>query len=761
MKKKHYQHPLLALFLFVTLAIIASIAINDITGEDLSVEIVPAHQSHFANFLDNVSLNFTTEVHHRVFCSVFCNYSFIDLGDSKIVDYGSFRIDGEMNRNYTIPVTLRGEGQLIYSFKVACHKQESRFCTSSSDVFYASSLSTINYGFSSSDRTRQQELKILVEQYLEQANSSLREAILVDSRLDLLNQRFTDEKLLMLNAGLNSYIQSIKLSAQSLHSQWNEQDLDLLESKYNDRASIDSLENFTSSVQFLEARYLQAYSSLLNNSGPLDEEFTIASESSDTNLFMMIDQYLVQLNQTIKDFNARNSSLDQLERQNSEMGVRKEIIYSISRADISNMSFISSTLENRSRSILCLAYGFCSGPVSSSGQFRDSICNPLANLSGDYDRAKELFALEQNFSSFSRAYDSYNFSVNVSEWISNITLGMPISSNPQYAFAANLSVPRDVQSFLKAHCPPGQKFTPTFEIIFEPLIPPPIEYNFKSSLETPHSKCCLFGKCEPCCSECEDTGYPVVFVHGHSFNSQNRPKFTADAFNLFQAELEKDGYLNAGVLYHESSPIAKGTWGLTGRPAEVSVTYYYNVVKSNGGYIVFDTKSENIQTYAIRLRELIDLVKERTGKKKVILVAHSMGGLVSRSYLQIFGNDSVQMLIMIGTPNHGLNSTEGALCGFFGEEKECSDMRYGSFFLSRLNQDAVNVATYNIIGTGCETYGEDGDGVVKASSSNLPEANNYYVKGNCQGTEVFHTEMINPKKNKQVFELVRDILSQV
>ncbi len=62
----------------------------------------------------------------------------------------------------------------------------------------------------------------------------------------------------------------------------------------------------------------------------------------------------------------------------------------------------------------------------------------------------------------------------------------------------------------------------------------------------------------------------------------------------------------------------------------------------------------NIKGYANVLKAFIDDVKEAEGVNKVDIVAHSMGGLVSRWYIQgkDYGGD-VRTLIMEGTPNHG------------------------------------------------------------------------------------------------------------
>jgi len=56
------------------------------------------------------------------------------------------------------------------------------------------------------------------------------------------------------------------------------------------------------------------------------------------------------------------------------------------------------------------------------------------------------------------------------------------------------------------------------------------------------------------------------------------------------------------------------------------------------------------------LRHWIDEAKEKSGAQKVDIIAHSMGGLVARSYIQGANyqtRNDVDQLIMLGTPNHG------------------------------------------------------------------------------------------------------------
>lgn len=73
------------------------------------------------------------------------------------------------------------------------------------------------------------------------------------------------------------------------------------------------------------------------------------------------------------------------------------------------------------------------------------------------------------------------------------------------------------------------------------------------------------------------------------------------------------------------------------------------------------------------LKEKVDKIIDDTKVSKVDLVAHSMGGLVAREYLEFLDNTKVDQLITLGTPHHGAPESyltwengEGFF-GFFGE----------------------------------------------------------------------------------------------
>ena len=53
------------------------------------------------------------------------------------------------------------------------------------------------------------------------------------------------------------------------------------------------------------------------------------------------------------------------------------------------------------------------------------------------------------------------------------------------------------------------------------------------------------------------------------------------------------------------------------------------------------------------LQQKIEAIKLQTGAQKVDIIAHSMGGLLTKAYLDAYGKDSVRKLIFVGTPHLG------------------------------------------------------------------------------------------------------------
>jgi pimeloyl-ACP methyl ester carboxylesterase len=97
------------------------------------------------------------------------------------------------------------------------------------------------------------------------------------------------------------------------------------------------------------------------------------------------------------------------------------------------------------------------------------------------------------------------------------------------------------------------------------------------------------------------------------------------------------------------------TWGFF-----PGVHYYDSLIKAleNEGYQVevafYDWRQSNAATAFSYLKHKVDEIKQITNSDCVDIIAHSMGGLVARSYIQSDNyEDDVDRLILLGTPNHG------------------------------------------------------------------------------------------------------------
>ncbi len=288
------------------------------------------------------------------------------------------------------------------------------------------------------------------------------------------------------------------------------------------------------------------------------------------------------------------------------------------------------------------------------------------------------------------------------------------------------------------------------------------------TLKKPELICCVFGVCNSCCinNSCSNDSktYPVILIHGHSFNKENSPEYSLEGLNEIKSALETAGYIDAGTIIPSSQyyQIPEGEWGYSGSPIVLKLSYYYDVYDENGTIIDALSKSEHIETYSDRLKYMIDLIKYRTGKDKVNIIAHSMGGIVARKYIQKYGEDNIDKLIMIGTPNYGILGNVEQYCPILGEKIECYEMKKNSTFLNELNnysyQNKTKITT--IIGTGCITEGFDGDGVVVSRNVNLSYANNTYINGTCKNIfEPLHEEMLKTLEYPMVFEIIKNALT--
>ena len=132
--------------------------------------------------------------------------------------------------------------------------------------------------------------------------------------------------------------------------------------------------------------------------------------------------------------------------------------------------------------------------------------------------------------------------------------------------------------------------------------------------------------------------YPVVFVHGINARLSDWEK-TASL-------LSNDNYCT--VTYHKKDTIKINKRGNTHCTIWNICYYEPNLVKE---MLIGDLKR-----YSLRLDAIIALIKQESQQNKVIIIAHSMGGLVARSYMSHTKAswNSVYKILTVGTPHEGV-----------------------------------------------------------------------------------------------------------
>ncbi len=137
------------------------------------------------------------------------------------------------------------------------------------------------------------------------------------------------------------------------------------------------------------------------------------------------------------------------------------------------------------------------------------------------------------------------------------------------------------------------------------------------------------------------------------------------------------------------------------------------------------------------LHERIEAIVRETGKQKILLIAHSMGGLVSRQYLQVHGAGRLAHLVTLGSPHHGTRLARLALFTCV------RDMRGKSGFLEALREQE---SARPPVVPATSIYTRNDDLVFPPETSELPWADNIAVQG------VGHVSLLF---DQAVFDLVK------
>ncbi len=246
--------------------------------------------------------------------------------------------------------------------------------------------------------------------------------------------------------------------------------------------------------------------------------------------------------------------------------------------------------------------------------------------------------------------------------------------------------------------------------------------------------------------------YPVIFIHGLASSAE-----TWDAYRDYL--IKNAGWTFGGIaVYH---PDTKTTdISCPADPVQLAAC-----TGTAGDFYTLNFSDNQNLPFAVQGGELASIITtvlaENPDATKVLLIAHSMGGLAAREYLQGLARmadsettisywDDVAKLITVGTPHQGSFWAEAChnsfdsfdfsvavgICDLFplpidGDSIAVMDLMPHSAALNTLNDMILhplpgNVTYISIIGTGQATLlsldppdFEAGDGIVSATSQDL------------------------------------------
>jgi pimeloyl-ACP methyl ester carboxylesterase len=753
---------ILAAVLIIAL-VIAGFKLYTVVSESLVVILTPETASLSLLQGETGSLSFSLRTNNYLFCEASCDANLTDLADGRVVEQRQGIVLKNSNASLDFPFTAptKGEGQRSYTLSVTCRNIEQQLCLRGTEPHLAAALITVDYSLPPAEQADRGT-----------ALGQLRTLLAGLRQLDLATQEVTGDTSALQGAarvpldGLEEESKGVAAQRDSL---------------LTTTAQLISLWNGEEYVVIVQRGVPTADAPLAATNSTLGriQDYVAAQQSLVSGLQEAIGDQLPGVAAAVFAAHEDGMSAANLSQ---ELGLLRSLATDVAREPAASVLTRSKELADYDaerqllvgRAAALLADDVTAGnQLIAAEELRLSAARNASNPSGNATNESTIGNAAVNATTLSPASNE-STALNVTS--SPLDLSALRSATIQTCAglratvsdveALNLTPTNESAAFLTRCDVVANVTQPLRDLVGLPLpnvVLPVLNLtsNVTVDLAAPPPSCCAFGSCNICNGSIR---LPVLFLHGHSMNARNAPEYSLEAFSAIQQKLQEEGLLiDAGFLTPYSSyvPVPPGDWGKSPAPVSVAGTYYYDAYLSGQSYILSVAKSESIDTYAIRLKELIGTLKQRTGHGKVVLVTHSMGGLVARRYLQLFGSQNVASLIMIAPPSHGINSSLAAFCPFLGADRECAEMRAGSAMLAKLNDPSVqpSIPALVIVGRGCDTNGEDGDGVVTAASADLPWATTRSVNGSCTSLETLHTGLLDPARYPEAYAIVKEAIS--
>ncbi|MFT4304012.1 MAG: esterase/lipase family protein [Candidatus Woesearchaeota archaeon] len=648
---------------------------------------------------DTISLNFTTSITANPFCEVSCVFNLEDVSNDRYISVDTFiGRPKTFNFNYNVTVPEYGSGIVLYRYNVECKSKQTFLCQAEGN----------------NSRKALVPIRHKLTEYQEQirnvARIRLNDALF---KIDMIQQIENNTNINLnsngLKQNLSKYLEYWQNSMYEKSALVNKTDIDnafvIARDHYEKIRFNTTVENaLIEEINrlYIELQYIIKFDEIITRHININQitlnENTLINTTEDNNLDINNNSNNHFDNST--NYNLTNINNSQEINQSSELNLSNGL--NISKYNYS--SFIHNMI-NRFNYII------------EDKEDLIEISTEIINMSNEI---KDLFN-KLNYYIINKSIDCNECDICLINALNN--------SLDEECYSDNISKPN-----------------------FNKIILASIDIDRNVSLDNNSDRCCIRNECMDCLED-PKMNYPVIFLHGHAFNERTSAEVSLDGFSIIQRKLEQESNIIDGGAFtlYTRNPI-----GIQEIPARFSfkVSYYYDALYQPDDIILIQTKSENLDTYTIRLHEIIQNIKQVTGKNKVSIVAHSMGGLIVRRYMQLFGEDDIDSVVFIAVPNRGVKGTIATLCRFKGSNKECNDMQSNSVFINKIERYNHKVTIHNIIATGCVMEERIGDGIVFRENQYLENANNIYISGNCDGINFLHNRILDVRRYPEVLNII-------
>lgn len=733
------------LLLFGSIGTQLYVYVNFLLGHDISVSLSVTPQDVWLLNGENSTLNVLATVTTNPFCSAQCSLFFENDANLVLNETRTVLPTRPFRTSFVLNAKKLGSGTQVYRAHLACQSTSSLLCRTEGITTTRTTLVTLHHTPNEEDQQRINELSTqfrdesLKFNDLTNVAESLIALIENASFLDLTNH---SENVTRLLTKLNQTL----LETRTL---WETQDLSQLKKQQQELQTIsaqsqEALRNWNDLID----KELQRYYAIL---GRLNTTLRAVDEVR-TNLFVN-EKLWKHTNRTLFDIGTRIITFSKTRTiSEKETAIRSAEALSVALNN-SVRDAIQEEISRRFQNAQDLKRLLCS--ANCTVQLQNATKNEIQNETNNETQSgleNETPIAIQHQMQETTLFDACAYQERAWNNVKNTSS----FENASGANSTQLTFVIDGMNItLLARC---VFVNTTFAHVPRPVFS---EINLKAhkqeqqvalNWDIPASQCCSKGECKSCCNNCEQY-YPVVFLHGHAFNKALSFEYSLDAFSKIQSRLEQDGFLKAGAVTMYTT--TNHSWKELPFAVSIKASYYVDQFQEAENYVV-QANSENIETYAVRLKEIIERISSLTGRQKVILITHSMGGLVARRYLQLFGSLNVKGLIMIGPPTNGLQDTFAKYCHISGNNRECDDLRTGSLFLRKLATSQVFVPTTILAGSGCDTGGMDGDGVIQLNDTLLQGSKTIIINGTCTDRYPLHTTMLDTDVHPEVYLAIKE-----